>query len=100
MRADGCATRLRHLADALSVTLRVVVVVTPGCHLCEEAVSKVADVCDPIGVEWESRELSALDEKRQKEWRDWVPVTLVDGDVHDIFRVTPDRLRAALDVRR
>lgn len=75
---------------------RVVVVVTPGCHLCEAAVARVAEVCDPLGIEWRSDELSSLDEKRQKEWRDWVPVTLVDGAVHDIFRVTPDRLHAAL----
>lgn len=76
--------------------MRVVVVVTPGCHLCEDAVAKVAAVCDPLGVEWHAQELSTLEEQRQKEWRDWVPVTLVDGEVHDIFRVTPDRLRAAI----
>jgi hypothetical protein len=75
---------------------RVVVVVTPGCHLCEDAVARVAEVCDPLGVEWRAEELSTLDAKRQKQWRDWVPVTLVDGDVHDIFRVTPERLRSAL----
>lgn len=80
------------------MTRRVVVVVTPGCHLCEEAVTKVAAVCEPLGVGWESRELSSLDAHRQKEWRDWVPVTLVDDEVHDIFRVTPERLRAALGV--
>jgi hypothetical protein len=75
---------------------RVVVVVTPGCHLCEDALTKVAEVCEPLGVEWRAEELSTLDSKRQKKWRDWVPVTLVDGDVHDIFRVTPERLRSAL----
>ncbi|HWC36049.1 MAG TPA: hypothetical protein VG650_14665 [Mycobacteriales bacterium] len=75
---------------------RVVVVVTPGCHLCEEAVARVAEVCDALDVKWGSEPLSGLDERRQKEWRDWVPVTLVDGEVHDIFRVTPERLRAAL----
>lgn len=77
-------------------SMRVVVVVTPGCHLCETAVAKVAGVCDPLGIEWRVDELSTLDEARQKEWRDWVPVTLVDGEVHDIFRVTPERLRIAL----
>lgn len=75
---------------------RVIVVVTPGCHLCETAVAKVAEVCDSLVVEWRVDELSTLDEGRQKEWRDWVPVTLVDGEVHDIFRVTPERLRAVL----
>jgi hypothetical protein len=74
----------------------VVVVVTPGCHLCEDAVSKVAEICKSLGVDWVAEELSTLDEQRQTEWRDWVPVTLVDGEVHDIFRVTRDRLRSAL----
>jgi hypothetical protein len=78
------------------MSARVVVVVTPGCHLCEAAVAKVAEVCDALGVDWQAQELSMLDEQRQKEWRDWVPVTLVDGEVHDIFRVTPDRLRSVL----
>ena len=41
---------------------RVVVVVTPGCHLCEDAVAMVAGVCDPLGVEWAAEELSTLDE--------------------------------------
>lgn len=75
---------------------RVVVVVNPGCHLCEVAVGVVADVCDSLGVEWRSQELATVDEQHQKEWRDWVPVTLVDDVVHDIFRVSAERLRAAL----
>jgi hypothetical protein len=75
---------------------RVDVVVTPGCHLCEDAVARVAEVCGPLGVEWRPVELSSLDERLQKDWRDWVPVTLIDGEVHDIFRVTPARLRSAL----
>jgi coenzyme F420-reducing hydrogenase gamma subunit len=75
---------------------RVTVVVTPGCHLCEDAVARVSEVCDPLGLDWEAVELSTLAAERQKEWRDLVPVTLIDGAVHDIFRVTPDRLRSAL----
>lgn len=75
---------------------RITVVVTPGCHLCEDVVARVGEVCDPLGIGWESVELSTLDESRQSQWRDWVPVTLIDGEVHDIFRVTPDRLRRAL----
>ena len=77
-------------------TARVVVVVTAGCHLCEVAVEVVAAECDSLDVRWRAELLTTLDEHRQKEWRDWVPVTLIDGEVHDIFRVTPDRFRAAL----
>jgi hypothetical protein len=40
--------------------------------------------------------LSDVDEDTRARWREYVPVVLVDGEVHDIFRVSADRLRAAL----
>jgi hypothetical protein len=75
---------------------RVVVVVTPGCHLCEDACKIVDQVCADLGMGWQSVELGTLDEAKQNEWRDLVPVVLIDGAVHEIFRVDPTRLRAAL----
>ncbi len=75
---------------------RVVVLVTPGCHLCADACAAVGAVCAELSIGWSSRELSELDEASQARWREYVPVVLVDGDVHDIFRVDADRLRAAL----
>jgi hypothetical protein len=41
-------------------------------------------------------ELSVVDEPRRTEWREMIPVVLIDGAVHDIFRVDPRRLREAL----
>jgi hypothetical protein len=75
---------------------RVEVVVTPGCHLCESACEVVDDVCAGIGIDWAAVELGSLAADRQNEWRNYVPVILIDGAVHDIFRVDPDRLRQAL----
>jgi hypothetical protein len=75
---------------------RVVVLVTAGCHLCEDACAAVADVCAETDVAWLARDLSEVDEATRAQWREFVPVVLIDGEVHDIFRVTPDRLRAAL----
>lgn len=75
---------------------RVVVVVNPGCHLCEDAVGVVGVVCGDLGVGWRSVELAAIDEPRRTEWREMVPVVLVDGAVHDIFRVDSNQLRKAL----
>jgi glutaredoxin len=74
---------------------RVVVLTTPGCHLCEDACGVVAAVADECGVEWRARDVGEDDELRVR-WRDYVPVILVDGEVHDWFRVDADRLRAAL----
>jgi hypothetical protein len=75
---------------------RVTVVVNPGCHLCEDAVAVVALVCGDIGVGWRSVELADVDDSRRTEWREMVPVVLVDGAVFDIFRVDGIQLRAAL----
>jgi len=75
---------------------RVVVVVTPGCHLCETATAIVSEVCAELGVSWEQQQLADLDEVRQNEWRNYVPVVVIDGAVHDVFRVEAQRLRDAL----
>jgi Glutaredoxin-like domain (DUF836) len=76
--------------------VRVEVVISPGCHLCDDACAIVAEVCAELGVGWSSRELGELDAEAQIKWREYTPVILVDGAVHDVFRVTRARLRAAL----
>jgi hypothetical protein len=56
-------------------------------------------VATDLGVEWE--ELSITDDPAlsQAYWEQ-IPVTLVDGEQHDFFRVDEGRLRAALAGRR
>jgi hypothetical protein len=75
---------------------RVVVLVTDGCHLCDDACAIVAAVCAETAVQWAARDLLDTDEPIRLRWREYVPVVLIDGEVHDIFRVNADRLRAAL----
>ena len=75
---------------------RVVVLVTAGCHLCDDACGVVSTVCAERAVSWSARDLSEVDEASRARWREYVPVVLVDGEVHDIFRVSADRLHAAL----
>jgi hypothetical protein len=75
---------------------RVVVLVTSGCHLCDDATAVVAAVCEPAGVSWTARDLLGLDAATQSQWREYVPVVLVDGAVHDVFRVSAERLTTAL----
>jgi Glutaredoxin-like domain (DUF836) len=75
---------------------RVRILVTDGCHLCEDACVVVAQVCESAAVEWSVADLADLDADTRSRWREYVPVVLVDGEVHDIFRVSADRLRAAL----
>jgi glutaredoxin len=77
------------------MTERVVVYTKPGCHLCEDACVAAAAVCDELSVGWTAQDISA-DRDLMARWAEFVPVILVDGEVHDWFRVQPERLRAAL----
>jgi hypothetical protein len=75
---------------------RVVVLVTPGCHLCDDACAVVDAVCAENAVAGTTRDLGDVDAETRTRWREYVPVVLIDGEVHDIFRVDAERLRAAL----
>jgi Glutaredoxin-like domain (DUF836) len=66
-----------------------------GCHLCDDARAVVAEVCTELGVGWievdilEDRDLTAR-------YGEYIPVVFVDGETHDFWRVSPERLRASL----
>jgi len=77
------------------VSSRVILVGKPGCHLCDVAREVVELVCAQTGTDW--TEISIADDPRlAQRYADQVPVVLVDGAVHDVFRVNPQRLRVAL----
>lgn len=71
----------------------------PGCHLCDAARDVVTSVtaqpefAASIAVE----ELSILDDPdlNERYW-DEIPVVLINGTVHNIWRVDPTRLTEAL----
>ena len=70
----------------------------PGCHLCEEAGAVVADVIADFDgevtlVEKNILEDGVLFEKYSEE----IPVLLVNGEVHNYWRIDPERLKAALN---
>jgi hypothetical protein len=71
----------------------------PGCHLCDDARAVVADVVSGLAGEPVVRvdELSILDDPALfQKYVEEIPVVLINGRVHNIWRVDPDRLRAAL----
>jgi hypothetical protein len=77
-------------------TPRVVLLGKPGCHLCDEARVVVQRVCQDLGVGWAER--SILDDPAlTQRYAEQIPVTLVDGQEHAIWRVDETRLRRALD---
>jgi glutaredoxin len=73
----------------------VVVLTKPGCHLCADAVEAVRRIADDTGASWVERDISD-DADLVAQWAEYVPVVLVDGNVHGWFRVDEQRLRRAL----
>ena len=73
----------------------------PDCHLCDvarEIVDTVVAELPDDGVFVE--ELSILDDPAlYARWWEKIPVVLVDGQLHAHWRLSADRLRAALGGR-
>ncbi|WGX99501.1 glutaredoxin family protein [Nocardioides sp. L-11A] len=66
-----------------------------GCHLCDDARAVIEAVCAELGESYE--ELSIDDDPELADrFANEIPVTFVDGRQHDFWRVSADRLRAAL----
>ncbi|MFN3947969.1 glutaredoxin family protein [Microbacterium sp.] len=73
----------------------------PDCHLCDVAEQIVetvvddlpADIADRVSIEHAS---IADDAELYAAWWEKIPVVLIDGDLHAHWRVSADRLRAAL----
>jgi hypothetical protein len=77
---------------------RITLLARPGCHLCDDAREVIGKVADDLGVSWDERDITQS-EALQREYWDKIPVTLIDGVQHDFWRVSEERLRAALTVR-
>lgn len=79
----------------MRTTPRITLLGRPGCHLCDAAREVVRRVADDTGAGWV--EISVDDDPELlAHYSEQVPVTLVDGERHDYWRVDEARLRAAL----
>jgi glutaredoxin len=67
----------------------------PGCHLCEDACRAVDRIAEDVGVAWVEIDITD-DTDLMAQWAEYVPVVLVDDEVHGWFRVDESRLRKAL----
>jgi hypothetical protein len=74
---------------------RITLLGRPGCHLCDEARTVVQRVADDLGVTWVERDITQSEDDMREYWEK-IPVTFVDGMPHDFWRVSEERLRAAL----
>ncbi len=74
---------------------RVILYSKPGCHLCDEARTVIEAVCAELGESYDEIDITGAD-KLMEAFGEEIPVTFVDGQQHDFWRVDAARLRAAL----
>jgi hypothetical protein len=75
----------------------VVVYSRPGCHLCDEAVERIAQI-HAEGYEFELREVDIESEELLlRRLLERIPVVEVDGEVVSELRLDADALRSRLD---
>ncbi|MDJ0348876.1 glutaredoxin family protein [Cryobacterium sp. PH29-G1] len=83
-------------------TAHLTLIGKPGCHLCDDArdlvgsvVAKLAGDTDAPTITFEER--SILDDAELHElYLEDIPVLLLNGKVHNYWRIDPVRLRTAL----
>jgi hypothetical protein len=73
----------------------VVLFSRPGCHLCDAARAVVETVAAEFGERYTERDIT-LDPAELSAYGDSIPVVTVDGVQVDFWRISEDRLRAAL----
>ena len=74
---------------------RVTIYGKPGCHLCGEARRVVEQVCADLGELYDEADITT-DPELVRRFGEEIPVTFVDGEQHDFWRVDPRRLARAL----
>jgi glutaredoxin len=74
---------------------RVVLYTKPGCHLCDDVRAVVEEVCADLGEHYDEVDITTS-EDLMRAFGEQIPVTFVDGEQHDFWRVDAARLRAAL----
>ena len=74
---------------------KVTVYSRSGCHLCEIAIDRIKSTMSELKFELDIK-LIDDDIKLQEEFGEQVPVILIEGKVHDYWRVDIERFEKAL----
>jgi glutaredoxin len=91
----------------MSTTIDLTLIGKSGCHLCDEARVTVNAVVGAFRAEHTgvARHIQVnlvehdilVDEDLWNKYSEEVPVLLINGKVHNYWRIDPERLRGALD---
>lgn len=76
----------------------ITLITKPDCHLCTLARDVIDRVARDLGVSWEEKSLPDIPSPDPM-WWEQIPVTLIDGEIHDYWRVSERRLREAVMAR-
>ncbi|MDF2573607.1 MAG: thioredoxin family protein [Agromyces sp.] len=82
--------------------IRLTLIGKPGCHLCDDAREVVQAVMAEVEAsdaqpKLRLEERSILDdEELAARYAEEIPVLLIDGEVHNYWRIDPVRLKTAL----
>lgn len=82
----------------MSSEIRLTIIGKPGCHLCDDAedvINEVTSEFDSANITLEHKNVLE-DEKLFKKYSEEIPVLLINGKVHNYWRIDPVRLREAL----
>ena len=74
---------------------KVTVYSRSGCHLCDIAIDRIKSTMDELKFELDIK-LIDNDIKLQEEYGEQVPVMLIEGKVHDYWRVDLERFTKAV----
>ncbi|MEY4398175.1 MAG: hypothetical protein RLZ53_751 [Actinomycetota bacterium] len=81
----------------MSKEIELTLIGKPGCHLCDEAEAVVNEVLAEVAVQVSLTKLDILeDEELFARFSEEIPVLLIDGQVHNYWRIDPQRLKEAL----
>jgi hypothetical protein len=91
----------------MSTTIDLTLIGKSGCHLCDEARVTVNAVVGAFRAEYTgvARHIQVnlvehdilVDEDLWNKYSEEIPVLLINGKVHNYWRIDPERLRGALD---
>ena len=70
-----------------------------GCHLCDVAIETLESMKDELDYSIDIKYIDG-DAELEKLYGEQVPVTHIDGEHHDFWRVDPERFRACLETHR
>jgi hypothetical protein len=85
------------------VNIELMLIGKPGCHLCDDAREVVDSVVTDFAASFPAAKVQLVeknildDAPLAERYRDEIPVLLINGKVHNYWRIDPVRFRAALN---